>query len=102
MLEKSKTQLQGKTVSLFCDCYIAFVHQIGKLLMQLLLFQISFSTNFDGDHYEANVAVNLTAMLVIATIFISVSDSYVSLRLIHFHIDLFDLYLGCQELHQLK
>ena len=37
-----------------------------------------FSTNYYGfDHFEATVAVNLTAFLVIATMFISIFKEYV-------------------------
>ena len=67
------------------------------------IFQISFSTNYYEDHFEANVSVNLTAMLVIATLFISVSSSYVFmiffLKITYCH---FNVYLGCLEPHQSK
>ncbi len=39
-----------------------------------LVFKVSFSTNhFSPQHFEAIVTVNLTALLVMATLFISVS-----------------------------
>ena len=73
-----KIQFTGKnsnpdfiTVLQWC----VYLENCSSIFTKHLLFQISFSTNYDGDHYEANVAVNLTAMLVIATLFISVFDS---------------------------
>ncbi len=46
-----------------------------KFSINPLVFQVSFSTNyFDPQHFEAIVTVNLTALLVMATIFISVSN----------------------------
>ena len=68
------------------------------------IFQISFSTNYYEDHFEANVSVNLTAMLVIATLFISVSSSYVFMKYFFsfskLHIVISNDYLGCLGPHQ--
>lgn len=43
------------------------------ILPTLIIVIVSFSTSFYGsDHFEANVTVNLTALLVMVTLFISV------------------------------
>ena len=44
--------------------------------MNLIMFQVAFSTNYAGtEHFKATVTVNVTAMLVIATLFISDAKS---------------------------
>lgn len=57
---------------------------LSTIFPTILISMVSFTTNYYGpEHFEAVVAVNLTAFLVIVTLFIGVFNRYCKV-LIHF------------------
>ena len=67
-----------KTTGRFHQITLAFIEnlhfEITHFDFIFFYFQVSFSTNYYGkNHFDAIVTVNLTAMLVLATLFITIN-----------------------------
>ena len=66
---------------------------LNIIVPTIVLNLISYSTNFYKDEYfETVIAINLTTMLVIVTLFVSVSQLDVSLHLFNMHLDISNIY----------
>ena len=54
---------------------VSSYQSLGKISFKI--FQVSFTTNFYGkDHFEAITTVNVTTLLVMMTLFVSVYNRY--------------------------
>ena len=68
---------------------------LNIIVPTIVLNLISYSTNFYKDEYfETVIAINLTTMLVIVTLFVSVSQfgCFFTLVLICMHLDISNIY----------
>lgn len=72
-IKSYKLQVSGKELVLEIVLGRQLLNEIlTSVLPTVIIVLVSFSTNYYGDHFDAIVTVNLTALLVMVTLFISV------------------------------